>query len=344
MKRRFLGILICLLAVFLMSHNSSAITLTQDVYIAYNAFNSTMATTSWTCYNDSTCPTWSSGTYVQTLSSYGANINTLYVTIPQRNYIEGDWIVLQFEMNQSRTPYATHSSFLGMNYAGTHSLALVDYDYDDLTDNSALVTVYIRVLASFNDNNLYFTGMSGPSTAILQLQAPANASSPGQFKILQTSIWHERQAVSYNSALQGISSQLDGLGNEIASVDRGINNLNDTIQDQNDKENEAIDNIDGQDTSDIDSGDNTNVVNFIGQISSLFTQIRDIEPASECVISGDLGHIDIGNINFCTGKDKMPFIVNFFSFIFVTLTSLWLAFYLMKRILALYSWARSSDG
>lgn len=109
---------------------------------------------------------------------------------------------------------------------------------------------------------------------------------------------------------------------------------------QNDKENEAVENIENQDVSDIPAGDNEAATNLIGNITGIFNQIRDVPTGSDCNIPANWGHLNLGNLNLCTGKENMPFIVNFgatvFQLVFVVGTGL----ILVRQVLNLYDWSR----
>lgn len=240
-------------------------------------------------------------------------------------------------------------TFFGMNtYYGLTpqgNQTIIREDFERYPDNYSAFHVSVTIYTSVATNNLAFGAPIGYVNGVADVRvhdanvvllfAPITGDQISQLQQKLNSI--DANIVIADERLMYIYNVLNQQKSEMSE-------LNDSVQERNDKEYESVDNIDNQTTDDIDAGDNTNMVNFLGQISGLFTQIRDIPASSECVITGDFGNLDIGNINFCTGKEKMPFVVNFFSFIFVTLVSLGLAFYLVNRVLSLYSWARSSSS
>lgn len=332
MKRRLLGIFICVLSVFLMSHNSSAIDLvSSDVYIVRGNFRSQLMTMTWTCYNDASCPSWNGGVYYYSISSFGANLNDLYISIPSQQYVSGDWIQTDLYLNFSRNTSANHSQFLGMAYAGNNPVDLVDQSLEQLTDNSAVVHLYFRVWNTFTDSNLYFTGVSGSNT-IIQLQSSANTSGTApSVRSGITTVWHEKNPTNYTSTINNIGSKVDNLNSSVNNVNNSVNDLNDTISEQNDKENAAIDNIDNQSTSDIGGTEDSNTTSLIGLFSSFVSALSSAS-ATNCNINGDMGNIDLGTLNLC--RDNPPAIVQIIGSIFLIAIFVPLAYFLVKRIIS----------
>lgn len=313
------------LAILLMSHNTYAVDLTQDVYLVQGNFGFSMAPHSWTCYSDPTCPTWASGVYQRSFASTGANIFDISITIPNRTYTSGDWIVFDFYFFHSNTA-ANHSIFDGIRYEGTNYLDVVDVKVEQLTDNSAHATVYTRVYNTFTDSNLRFTG----NVIMFQLQSAANAQYKAEVDAGVLTIWHERTDANYNNKLDQI---VDAIENSSPSAD----DIADAV---NAPEEQAADDISNQSTSDISTGDQSSATNLIGNISNIFTQIGNIS-ATNCSIRANFGNLDLGNLNLCTGKENLPFVVTFgaycFELIFVVGTSI----ILIKQLLGILDWSRS---
>lgn len=314
--KRLLYIFIPVLSVFLMSHNVNAITLSSDVDLVqtinqpyYRKLDSNNNWTGWT--NTSTAMDNNSATIkrIQFRSSSNSALS---------NVKKDDYVVFTGWMSINQSALGGELVDIGGYYtlgseAGNCDIILLDHNQQQFVSGETPfirygLSITCRMINDANmiDANIYFRSNT---FGISGAQMFFNFNS---FAVYRLS-----------------NSQKD---------------IADAINEQNEKQNQSVDNIDNQQTDDIDSGDNTNMVNFIGQISNLFTQIGDIPAASQCVINGDFGNLDIGNINLCTGKDKMPFVVNFFSIIFVSLVSMGLAFYLVNRVLSLYSWARSSSS
>lgn len=159
---------------------------------------------------------------------------------------------------------------------------------------------------------------------------------------------------SYNIVFNKATYTLVGNDTDYTSILNAIKNNTDSIKDKLDqlesaavvqeeaaeKELEGSENIENQSTSDINTGDQSSATNLIGNISNIFTQIGNIS-ATNCSIRANFGNLDLGNLNLCTGKENLPFVVTFgaycFELIFVVGTSI----ILIKQLLGVLDWSRS---
>lgn len=145
--------------------------------------------------------------------------------------------------------------------------------------------------------------------------------------------------------------------NAINRINNSINSLNNNVIDTNDKldqilesqenvndfineEQESIDNINNQSPSDIQDSENAGTTNLIGALGGFFTTIANT-PATNCIINGDLGHVDIGGIDLCQGKENFNTIVEFIGFTALFGVVFWAGYHLVRRTLSLIDWARS---
>ena len=123
--------------------------------------------------------------------------------------------------------------------------------------------------------------------------------------------------------------------------DDGSGAIEDIITDWKDKVEQAADDISKQSTDDINTGDQSSATNLIGNIQGIFTEIGNIPVGSTCSISGNFGNLNLGDLNLCTGKENLPFVVTFgaycFELIFVVGTSI----ILVKQVLSIFDWARA---
>lgn len=109
---------------------------------------------------------------------------------------------------------------------------------------------------------------------------------------------------------------------------------------QYEAEQDAVNNISGLTPGDINTGDSSSATNLIGNINNIFNAIGNAPVGQTCTVPANFGHLDLGNINFCNGKENMPFVVTFgayaFELIFVVGTSL----VLISQVLSILDWAR----
>lgn len=140
----------------------------------------------------------------------------------------------------------------------------------------------------------------------------------------------------YSSVLNAIKSNTDDIKTKLDELEAAA----ETQQEAAEKELESTENIENQSTSDINTGDQSSATNLIGNISNIFTQIGNIS-ATNCSIRANFGNLDLGNLNLCTGKENLPFVVTFgaycFELIFVVGTSI----ILIKQLLGILDWSRS---
>ena len=110
-----------------------------------------------------------------------------------------------------------------------------------------------------------------------------------------------------------------------------MSELNDSVQERNDKEYESVDNIDNQSASDITGTDNQNTTNLIGVFSSFVTALGNAS-STNCNFSGDFGNLDIGQLNFC--RDEPPTIVQVIGSLVLIAVFVPLAYFLVNRIIS----------
>ena len=105
-----------------------------------------------------------------------------------------------------------------------------------------------------------------------------------------------------------------GGGSDNTDVVNGLGEINDTLENQFDKENEAIDNIDGQTAPSSGSGENSTTTNLIGVFSSFVTALGGLS-ATDCNLTLDFPSYAGGTrvVNVCQNKDKAGNLISVFS-------------------------------
>lgn len=107
--------------------------------------------------------------------------------------------------------------------------------------------------------------------------------------------------------------------------------LKESIDAQNEKENQAISDIDEQSASDITGTDNQNTTNLIGIFSSFVTAMGNAS-STNCNFDGDFGNLDLGQMNFC--RDDPPTVVQVIGSLVLIAVFVPLAYFLVNRIIS----------
>lgn len=125
-------------------------------------------------------------------------------------------------------------------------------------------------------------------------------------------------------------SSTSGLG----EINQSINNVYNEIQNQNNLENEAIQNISGQTVSDIPNATNAQTTSLLGVISSFIGALTSIDTTGNCQLTLPFPEFVGGDtvVNPCNGKDKAPAIVQVFSSLFLIGIFVPLAWLLIRMI------------
>lgn len=143
-----------------------------------------------------------------------------------------------------------------------------------------------------------------------------------------------------NTYIQYISNQLDTIYQRLGVMNGNIPSAEDIADAVNAPEEEAAEDISNQSTSDIPASDDSSATNLIGNISNIFTQIGNIPTSSTCTVAADFGNLDLGNLNFCTGKENLPFVVTFGAYCFELIFVIGTSIILVRQLLGILDWSR----
>lgn len=230
-------------------------------------------------------------------------------------------IPLYFTLNSNNNALDAWLRNLTLDSNSNSRWSLIDVDYQNLTSSSALAHIYIKAYVTNTDWSVTLTSNNN---FILGLQ-PNEVIGIGNINVWEI----VDTTVDTQSIVDAIESQTPAPSAE---------DIADAV---NAPEEEAAEAISNQSTDDIETGDDSSATNLIGNINTLFTQIGNIQASDTCSISADFGNLDLGDINFCTGKDKLPFVVTFGAYAFELVFVVGTAIILVKQVLGLFDWARS---
>lgn len=298
-----------------MSHNSYAVTATVT------GTSGVSATVNGRTYSGSTSNnsaslfrSWDS----QTAYIYNGDLTALcfdtYNAIPAGSYFSVSVRLGQYSSNSGTNTNAIglHNTFAG--FSSGANWALISQNVESLDNTYIVINV---------------TGLVGDTASTGFCFSPANGS------------YIASNDVSFSNFSIVVSPVSFWINDGNGDVVNGLNDVEDAIKEQTQKEEDAASEIENQDTSDIDTGDDSSATNLIGNISTLFNQISSIQASSSCNIAADFGNLDLGNLNLCTGKDKLPFVVTFGAYAFELIFVVGTAIILIKQVLGLFDWARS---
>lgn len=342
MKRLITGIFISLLAIFLMSHNAFAADLSYTDVSLYTSITSLQFS----------CSTNGSN-FIQNTGSCHLGSHAAVPTVkfkPNTTIYFNPDIDYYFEVflrisNNANTPAPVW-------YGAGSGDNLIFMDEEQVSSTTSNTTTYrtYRILFKFTGNEVNLSNFP-PS-----IYNAGDIFAAESFKVMGFVIWqtqlHDSAAVvqainQQNQYLSDISQNLyiadehlSNIEDYLEYIQEHIDEINEAIDEQNQAEQEASDNIENQSPSDIDSGDNSSATNLIGNIGNIFTQIQNIPASSTCSVPADFGHLDLGNINFCSGKENLPFVVSFAAYVFEFVFVVGCSIIIVKRVLSLYDWSR----
>lgn len=323
--KRISGIILCLLAILLMSHNTYALELTQDVYLVRGSFRSQIMTDHWNSVSCTTSP--SADVWVNEISCpVGVlRLYDIYLSIPQRTYTTGDWIVFQIEVWSPNGVNQNYSNFTGLSYGGSNPVDVVDVEVESLDNYSGLITVYTTVYGTFSDSNLRFVGAQG-TNGIIDIVS-TSGSSGAYIRPSTTTVWH---SVSNNT--QGI---IDAINNNSAP---SADDIADAI---NDGEQEATQDAadEAQDAADDSSSDASTATSSLISVIGGFVNVLTSAQPTNCKINANLNHIDMGQLDLCA--NPVPSYIQIIGSIILICAAIPLAIVLFNRFIGLF---RSFQG
>lgn len=265
---------------------------------------------------------------------FGINVGTAlqgrgigYIQTSNVNLVAGDYYEVSLDLlTDSGAEYNIPAVW---NLRTTPNYDIVDFEQVSNTNNLGtsstsefIVTSYRIILQGLATNSAFPIELGDGSASYLIYLGGDSWSTANQVRVNRVNQYRLRAPASNSDVVAAIEQ------------------LSQQEQQQQQQEQQSIDNIENQSTSDIPTGDNQSATNLIGNITSIFNQIKDAPVRNNCNIPANWGHLNLGNVNLCTGKENMPFIVNFgaavFQLVFVVGTGL----ILVRQVLALYDWSR----
>lgn len=320
MKKLAFGILCMAAAVLLMSHNTLAVQADLDVSISYTNFNSTMyfcveqvnqgEQVSGQCGNRYWASATSAFNYDSNIHTSASGIKFFTPTSYQVKY--NDIIQLEFDLIQGTVNNSLDTGIVSFR-SNTSGFQVIDISYDQV-DNT---TAHVKTLLWASRYEGYNSGAL--PIILIPSRVPSNEANNYTWNF----IWLRESNAQVIGGLvnvfhlKGDSSEaiINAINNNNSSG--AINDLKESIEEAQEQEQEAVDNISEQTPSDISSSGNTEnqaSTNLIGAFSSFVSALTNIQTGN-CNITLAFPAYAGGSqtVNICQNKDKAGNLISVFS-------------------------------
>lgn len=146
-----------------------------------------------------------------------------------------------------------------------------------------------------------------------------------------------QQRVTREELAATIQTQVGRLLGELSDINDSTQNVSDYVDEQR----QAYENM--QDTDGlIDIGNQEQALSIIGALNGVLGNIKSIPASATCIISGNIGRLDLGDLNLCQGKENFGSIVAFVATTIFLFISFFIVLRIIRKILRVISWARSN--
>lgn len=333
------GVLLCFLAFLLMSHNVSAIDFSVPVTFVKGYGYPYWSDNNGRSYGQGRYDYGTNYDYASSSAQYFRTDNNSALTTTAGQYVSLTGVIILSVTSQSQAVsiQANPRQYFGMVGSSSNvDCPLIDLEETAYQQSQSAGTTWMlrynitsvcRVKSNTTNNVAMNFSLNGGSTSGVDYL---------RFVPVYIGVWKAQSGFDDSDIINAINS----LSTAIGELGDKLDDVTGAIQEQNDKEEQATENIENQSEPTSETGDNSASTNLIGNISGVFSQIGNIQASSNCYIPANWGNLNLGNINLCTGKENMPWVVNFgaqvFQFVFVIGTGI----ILVKQVLALYDWSR----
>lgn len=313
-------VFVCLLVIFLMSHNSASAMGSYVPDTAIGRFNAALHNN----FDGSDACSTQDPLYIR----------TLYTNLPLSSLNAGYDYIVSFSFFNA----ANSNSFDG-------KIPITIKTFDE-----AYYTIKEIELHSVSPSQLQLymvihVNQTGGSAQYMQLWSDDYfilynnecVTNWGWFTRVQ---WTNTQSLpNYSSQLNAITQQLNAIGNsqptqqQITNLNNSVNNLNSTIENHYQKEQQSVDNISGQQPSDIGNTDSQETTSLINTITNFVNALKGLS-ATNCNVSLQFPQFAGGTqtVNVCQNKEYTGNIVSIAGSIFLVVFYIPIAWLLLRMI------------
>lgn len=325
-KKVLYSIFICLASFFLMSHNVSAIELTKDVNLVQGNFQSNIYPLSWDSSQAPSCSISSSWqTWIGCNSGNEISLKQFQLSIPDRTYSNGEWIVIPIYLNVTAGSLSSHINYYGLQYNGSRPIDLIDVQLENLTSNSSRILIYLRSYGSFRDTNLSFTGRNGASALIFPGQ-----NAPWQARIGIATVFTEANPSDYTGSINDVKNSVNSINDTLKQQQQQQQQQQE--QEKQDANNTIDDSKNSSNSSSSDVQNNSSTQSLLSVITGFFGAITSASPSS-CVLTGQINEYLTPSFDLCQ-LDPPPALTALLS-IPVAIALFFFAKHMLNKIIAL---------
>lgn len=314
MKNKFLCIFICLASFFLMSHNTFAVDFSYNVRLhdsrsvdSYYSPNLLPQATIYGAVSDT-----------QILNSIKVNLSG-GIAVQDGFLVDVPFYLYNYKENNS---VDGHSNFRAVA-CGNIPCQIIGYDYSG-SSTGQMYHIYIYVSGNGTLTNLTFTNSDSsqfvlrlyegerfyiPTVSVFRFVNANGSTSPITSNDIQI-IVNNIQWVNNN--LNSIYDRLGLMLNKIPSQDEISAGVKDVIEQQNQQDKDEMNNAINDANNSAEN--NTNQIeNATGDTQASVQGIIDVvlnTGASDCKIDGDLGQVNLGELNMCSAPASFLNIIN----------------------------------
>lgn len=324
LKKYITGIICCLCAIFIMSHNASAVIQQQVEFVD----SYTGQTIQGFGYAPNTGPM--NCNYNCTVSTNGNTdimsvINTITFNIPAQNYYTDGIIEYSFTIHKVNNSQSLHDFIAGWNVSD-NNFKLMSVEIENQDTNAFSVHLYLKVIANGYASYFVLTSQN-TSTYLLALQPG------GRIAVSGMSLWRVVSPETNQNIINAINSQ-PNYSSALNDINSNIQDVTDAIEQQQEQEEQATQDA-ADDASDAADANSTNqqTSNLIGVLQNFLSAITNFS-GTNCNISLAFPSYAGGNmnVNVCQNKDKAGNIIGVFTSLTLIVFYLPLALKLLSMI------------
>lgn len=333
LKKYITGIICCLCAILLMSHNTYAADLSQSV----SFINSGAGVMYIMSDNNSGLSCLNSCHISQnTNADQTVGIRYIYASIPNGTYYSDNIWQLDFVVWKVNAAASLHT-VVNSIYVNSTNYRLVSADYDMFDTNTGVIHIYVKMTNTFTASGSSIEIKSNePGSTFILLLNPSERISYSTWTLWKT----ETLDIDTSGIISAIQAQpnytqnLNNISNSISNVNDSIEDVKDAIENQNQEEQEAVQDASDEAATEADENStNQQTSNLIGVLQNFLSAITNFS-GTDCNISLAFPSYAGGNmnVNVCQNKDKAGNIIGVFTSLTLIVFYLPLALKLLSMI------------
>lgn len=322
-KKYITGIICCLLAVFVMSHNTYAV-VSDEVQWVNSGYNNMNVYANGTVSCTSNCDF-----VINNNADTSVGIQTIQFGIQSGQYYQNQIIQFNLTFWKVSSNTSIHANFNSLQVIDNASIKFYDLTFDNIDSNTFIAHIYLRVVNDvYISNRVQVQGVGSLFMFLLQPTERVSANSWTLWQIADTA-----PIVDTNSIVNAIQAQ-PNYQQSLNNIRNDIQDVADAIENQNQEEQEAVQDASDEAATEADENStNQQTSNLIGVLQNFLNAITNFQ-ATDCNIDLAFPQYAGGTIrvNVCQYKDKAGNIISVFTSLTLIVFYLPLAIKLLSMI------------